>query len=110
MSGREFPRQLQLRSGFLLICLPIEGEALLRLDRAQRIQRALDLTRREPRTCPGRVGAGVKSTGASRWVEETDWRQPAWDEVAIGLEIGVQPRVEIRCVKQTGCCVKCVDP
>lgn len=26
-----------------------------------------------------------------------------WDEVAIGLEIGVQPRVEIRCVKQTGC-------
>lgn len=34
----------------------------------------------------------------------------AWDELAIGLEIGVQPRVEIRCVKRTGCCVKAVGP
>lgn len=50
------------------------------------------------------------SKPGSRWAEETYWQQPAWDEVAIGLEIGVQPRVEIRCVKQTGCCVKSVDP
>lgn len=76
MSGREFPHQPQLHSGFLLICLPIEGEALLRLDRAQRIQRAPDLTRREPCTCPGRVGASVKSTGASRWVEVTGGSLP----------------------------------
>lgn len=26
------------------------------------------------------------------------------------MEIGVQSRVEIRCVNQTGCCVKSVDP
>lgn len=33
------------------------------------------------------------------------------DEVAIGLEIDVvQPRVEVRCLKQTGCCIKSVNP
>lgn len=34
----------------------------------------------------------------------------AWDELAIGLEIGVQPRVEIRCVKHTSGRVKAVGP
>lgn len=56
---------------------------------------------------PGWRGPAPASQIQGGWKRQIGCRR---HEEATGLEIGLQPRVEVRCVKQTGCCVKTVDP